>query len=89
MASRPLNGAAVPAAPEAVSVVSAPASVQTIAPEPAIATASMLRVPSVAVVPAETRIAPSSTFGPVKPASAARVSLFGWLPLPRFLQRHA
>ena len=77
--------------PAATTPEPTPASVATnpaIASEPVVATASMLRVPS-AATPAEARPAPSSTFGTTKPAPAPRGSLFGWLPLPRFLQKHA
>ncbi|HUP06364.1 MAG TPA: ParA family protein [Caldimonas sp.] len=56
----------------------------SIAPDPVVATAPMLRVPSAA---AEANVAPSAAFG-AKPASA-RASILGWLPLPRFLQKHA
>ena len=37
----------------------------------------------------QARVAPSSTFGAAKPTSRPRASIFGWLPLPRFLQKHA
>jgi len=97
MASRPVNGAVPPAAAGmAATALAAPlepttaalAPPSTIVPDSVVPTASMLRVPS-ATLQAEARVAPSSTFGAAKPAARPRASIFGWLPLPRFLQKHA
>jgi chromosome partitioning protein len=52
-----------------------------------VATAPLLRTPS---AEASARSGPASSFGAnPAPASRPRGALFGWLPLPRFLQRHA
>jgi chromosome partitioning protein len=57
-----------------------------------ISTAALLRIAT--PLPEEKasprRAGPASTFGPAAPAPRTlRSALFGWLPLPRFLQRHA
>jgi chromosome partitioning protein len=60
--------------------------ISTPASEP-IPTAALLRTPSAEAPPP--RSGPASSFGPAAaPARPARGTLFGWLPLPRFLQRH-
>jgi hypothetical protein len=48
----------------------------------------LLRTPAEETRPSRT--GPASTFGTAAPpARPQRSALFGWLPLPRFLQRHA
>jgi chromosome partitioning protein len=83
-AAMQMRPSATPVEPMPAALAPAPA----IAPDSVVPTASMLRVPS-ATLQAEARVAPSSTFGAAKPASRPRASIFGWLPLPRFLQKHA
>jgi len=56
--------------------------------EPVIASASMLRTPS-GDLQAHANGAAGAPPGAAKGAAPPRGSIFGWLPLPRFLQKHA